>query len=86
MRWNVMLFHYTCVKLCFGSPYLVGRDATFLIRGYKYTRLVKNGRPFSSLPTKESKRSLVTTNQVKRLTNVGRKFVMLVLKPKADLM
>ena len=72
-----------CV-IFFGSPYMWDSHTIFLIRGQKY-RFFKNGNPFPmSVYKGKQKISHVTTNQLKRLINVNRNILILVLKPRAD--
>lgn len=68
-------------QIIFGSPYLWDRDGVFYRRENVW-RLVKDGKGFRILASKEKKKlQLITAQQTKHLVNVSRKFVLVILRP-----
>jgi hypothetical protein len=71
--------------IVFGSPYLYDRKTIFHRHENKY-HLFKNGVEYIvRAHTKKMNLSLVNAGQMKRLVNVSKNFVLLMIKPKDNI-
>ena len=70
--------------IALGSPYLYDRKFIFLRHENKY-HLFKNGVEYIvRAHIKKTNLSLVNAGQMKRLVNLSKNFVLLMIKPKND--